>query len=73
MKCETCKKIYASDVCYCGNCGAKLSVVKTKVYVNIGKSGISSISYVLPGGLTINTKGNITMNLANGISYTKKI
>lgn len=72
MKCEHCKKVYSVDTKFCSNCGTKLISEKTKVYANIGKHGITSLSYKLPDGTTINSKGNITIPLANGISYTAK-
>lgn len=71
-KCTSCKIVYPSDKNFCPKCGAKLHSEKTKVFANIGKNGISSISYKLPDGTTINSKGNVTIPLGNGISYTSK-
>lgn len=71
-QCEQCKKVYSSEDCFCSNCGKKLSTQKTKVYANYGKKGITSFSYVLPNGTTINTKGNMTIPISKGISYTTK-
>lgn len=71
-KCEHCKKIYAVDIKFCPSCGSKLISEKTKIYANFGKNGITSLSYKLPDGTTINSKGNMTIPIANGISYTTK-
>ena len=70
MNCESCKKIYSQEYCFCPECGKKLKAVTTKVYANYGKSGVTSISYVLPNGITFNSKNGLTMSLGNGISYT---
>ncbi|MBR1884209.1 MAG: hypothetical protein IJ809_04665 [Clostridia bacterium] len=69
-KCESCKKVFSEDANFCSACGKKLMTEKLSVYANIGKNGISSFSYKLPNGTTINSKGNITLKLAKGISYT---
>ena len=70
MKCEKCQKLYSTENCFCRICGTKLKSTKTKFYANLGKNGFTSFSYKLPDGTTINTKGNVTIKLANGISYT---
>ena len=36
----------------------------------MGKNGITSFSYKLPDGTTVNSKGNVTIPIANGMSYT---
>ena len=71
-QCEQCKIVYTSEDCFCSICGKKLSTQNTKVYANYGKNGITSFSYVLPNGTTINTKGNMTIPISKGISYTAK-
>lgn len=70
--CENCKKLYPESNMYCPECGSKLSKVKTQVYANLGKSGITSLSYKLPNGITINSKGAMTIPVGKGISYTTK-
>lgn len=72
MKCQKCDIIFAEDCKFCENCGTKLSQQKTKVYANMGKNGITSLSYKLPDGTTLNSKGNITIPMGKGISYTTK-
>ncbi len=72
-RCKECKKIYPKEHEYCKTCGKRLTSEKTKVYANFGKSGITSISYVLPDKTTINSKGNVTFPLANGLSYTTNL
>ncbi len=69
-RCPKCQKIFDGNSNFCTLCGSKLKLEKTKIYANVGKNGISSYSYKLPNGTTINSKGCITMNLAKGISYT---
>lgn len=71
-KCEHCKKIYSADNNFCPTCGVILISEKTQVYANFGKKGITSLSYKLPDGTTLNSRGNITIPIANGISYTTK-
>ena len=72
MYCEACKKIFSQDCSYCSECGAKLKPSKTRVYANYSKNGLTSISYVLPNGVTINSKNGMTMSLGNGLSYNTK-
>lgn len=68
--CENCKLAYDETSNFCTNCGAKLIRKSSKMYANMGKSGITSISYKMPDGITINSKGNTTIPLGSGISYT---
>ena len=70
--CDACNKAYMPDHNFCPECGAKLKTVKSKVYANYGKNGLTSLSYVLPNGTTFNTRSGMTMSLGNGISYTSK-
>lgn len=72
-RCEKCEKIYAADCCYCPRCGSKLISEKMQIFANFGKNGITSYTYKLPNGISFNSKGNVTMSLAKGISYTSKI
>ncbi len=73
-RCTHCKKIiYQLDDNFCSDCGDKLISEKTKIYANYGKSGITSISYKMPDGTTINSKGSITTPITNGVSYTQKM
>lgn len=72
-KCPTCNKEFTADDDFCRYCGTKLTTQTTKVYANFGKRGITSYSYVLPGGKTINSKGKLTLSVGNGISFTQKI
>ena len=71
-KCEVCQKLYPEENNFCPDCGSKLISEKTKVYANMGKNGITSFSYKLPNGTTINSKGNLTIPIGQGISYTIK-
>lgn len=69
-KCPTCNKEFTPEDNFCRYCGIKLITQSTKVYANFGKRGITSYSYILPGGKTINSKGKLTINVGNGISLT---
>ena len=69
-RCEACKIIYSEDKLYCPKCGKSLKREKTQVFANMGKNGITSFSYKLPDGTTVNSKGNVTIPIANGMSYT---
>ena len=71
-RCTSCQKIYDSEKAFCPTCGAKLLVEKIKIYANFGKNGLTSYTYKLPNGISINSKGTITLALAKGISYTSK-
>lgn len=73
MKCEKCQKLYSAENCFCRICGTKLISEKTKIYANFGKKGLTSFTYKLPNGTTFNSKGDLTVRLANGISYSKKL
>lgn len=68
--CSDCKLVYNEDLNFCPTCGRKLSKKVSKVYANMGKNGITSISYKTPDGITINSKGNTTIPLGKGLSYT---
>lgn len=68
--CITCKLAYSKSSNFCSVCGNKLKSKKAKVYANLGKSGITSISYQTADGITINSKGNTTIPICKGLSYT---
>lgn len=68
--CENCKLAYDEASNFCPNCGAKLTRKSSKIYANMGKNGITSFSYKTPDGITINSKGNTTIPLGSGVSYT---
>lgn len=70
MICSDCKLAYNADTNFCPSCGKKLSKKSSKVYVNIGKHGITSLSYKTADGITINSKGNVTLPIDKGLSYT---
>ncbi|MBE5821623.1 MAG: hypothetical protein E7311_03420 [Clostridiales bacterium] len=72
-KCTQCQKVYESENNFCKACGNKLISEKTKLYANFGKNGITSYTYQMANGVTINSKGNMTTPIANGMSYTTKI
>lgn len=72
-KCPECDKEFNSEDVFCRFCGSKLTSQEIKVYANIGKRGVTSWSYVYPGGKTINSKGKITASIGNGFSFTKRI
>jgi len=72
--CPNCNNKCGEEDNFCSRCGNELPAPqKIKVYANIGKRGITSYSYVLPGGKTINSKGKLTLNIGNGISFTQQI
>ena len=70
--CENCKMIFPNESKFCTSCGSKLTQIKSQVYANMGKNGISSVSFKLANGITINSKGNITVPIEKGVSYTHK-
>ncbi len=70
MRCNKCHIDFSSENNFCSTCGSKLAEVKTKIYCNYGKRGITSLSCKLPNGTVINSKGNLTIPLAKGVSYT---
>lgn len=70
MICSNCKLAYNDDSNYCPSCGKKLSKKVSKVYANMGKRGITSISYKTADGITINSKGHTTIPIGKGLSYT---
>lgn len=72
-ECPNCSKYFTEKDNFCRCCGSKLNLRQIKLYANIGKKGITSYSYVLPGGQTINSKGKISFHVGNGISFTEKI
>ena len=72
-KCTKCQKVYEEDNNFCKTCGNKLISEKTKLYANFGKNGITSYTYKMANGVTINSKGNVTTPIANGLSYTTKM
>lgn len=70
MLCAECKLAYGEESRFCPNCGTKLTRKTSKIYANFGKNGLTSISYKMADGITINSKGNTTIPLGKGISYT---
>ena len=68
--CENCKLAYDENSKFCTQCGRKLVNKSSKIYANMGKSGVTSISYKTADGITINSKGNTTIPLGAGVSYT---
>ncbi len=68
--CEKCKLAYEESSNFCSNCGEKLAKKTSKIYANMGKHGVASISYKTADGITINSKGNTTIPLGSGLSYT---
>lgn len=72
-KCTNCQKVYERDNNFCKTCGNKLLSEKTKLYANFGKKGITSYTYKMANGITINSKGNVTTSIVNGLSYTTKM
>lgn len=70
MICSDCKFAYNDNSNFCPSCGKKLSKKISKVYANMGKHGITSISYKTSDGITINSKGTTTIPIGKGLSYT---
>lgn len=70
MLCQSCQLAYGENAAFCCNCGSKLSKRTSKMYANMGKNGITSISYKTADGITFNSKGNATIPLGTGVSYT---
>lgn len=68
--CKKCQLAFEENSNFCSCCGNKLVKKTSKIYANMGKSGISSISYKTADGITINSKGNTTIPLGSGMSYT---
>ena len=68
--CKQCQLAYDETSNFCSECGTKLTKKSTKIYANFGKTGITSLSYKTPDGITINSKGNTTIPIGVGISYT---
>ncbi len=71
-RCEKCQKVYDSEKRFCPTCGSELLIEKIKVYANFGKKGLTSYTYKLPNGISLNSRGTMTLPLAKGISYTSK-
>ena len=69
-RCEACKMIYSDEKLFCPQCGKPLKREKTQIFANMGKNGLTSLTYKLPDGTTINSKGNVTIPIAKGMSYT---
>ena len=69
-RCEICKMIYSDDKLFCPKCGKSLKREKMQIFANMGKNGLTSFTYKLPDGTTINSKGNVTIPIAKGMSYT---
>lgn len=70
MTCPSCHLAYHKSAVFCSSCGSKLTRKASKVYANFGKSGLTSISYKTADGITINSKGQATIPLGHGISYS---
>ena len=70
--CENCKIAYAESTNFCTKCGKSLKEKKMRVYANMTKYGVSSYTYVLPNGVTMNSKGKLTFSLGKGISFSTK-
>lgn len=70
MLCTECKIAYEEGSKFCSHCGAKLKERTSTIYANMGKHGITSISYKTSDGITMNSNGKITFSLGKGISYT---
>lgn len=70
MTCLNCRLAYNDNSNFCPSCGMKLSKEVSKVYANIGKNGITSISYKTADGITLNSKGCTTIPISKGLSYT---
>lgn len=68
--CSKCKIAYDQDANFCTACGNKLERKCAKVYANMGKKGITSISLKTVDGITINSNGNTTIPISKGLSYT---
>ena len=71
--CENCKKVFPEDKNFCQCCGGKLSSQKTRVFANMGTKGITSVTFKLANGITINSKGKLTVPLSTGLSYTTRL
>lgn len=70
MLCTECKIAYEEGSMFCSHCGVKLKKRTSTIYANMGKHGITSISYKTSDGITMNSNGKITFSLGKGISYT---
>lgn len=72
MNCKSCQRVFPKDYNFCPDCGDKLVPEKSSFYANLGKNGITSFSYKMANGITINSKQTMTIPLTKGISYTTK-
>lgn len=70
--CENCQTAFDESSNFCPKCGNKLKSQSLKIYANYTQNGITSYTYVLPNGITLNSKGNISFSLGNGISFKSK-
>ena len=70
--CENCQTAFDESCKFCTKCGKSLKEKKMRVYANMAKKGITSYTYVLPNGVTMNSKGKLTFSLGNGISFSTK-
>lgn len=68
--CKKCQLAYEENSNFCSVCGEKLVQKSSKIYANMGKHGVTSISYKTADGITINSKGTTTVPLGSGVSYT---
>ena len=72
--CKNCNVDYDQDANFCSCCGKKLTKKSvSKVYANLGKNGISSISVKTTNGVTVNSKNKVTVPLGKGLSYTSNL
>ncbi len=71
--CDHCKKVFPENMNFCKTCGRKLTSQKTQVFANMGTKGITSITFKLANGVTINSKGNLTVPISTGISYKTRL
>lgn len=70
--CENCQTAFDESCKFCAKCGKSLKKKSMKIYANMTKNGITSYTYVMPNGVTMNSKGNISLSLGNGISFSTK-
>lgn len=71
--CEHCQKVFPEEMNFCETCGSKLTSQKTQVFANMGMRGITSITFKLANGITINSKGKLTVPMSTGLSYTTRL
>ena len=70
--CEDCQTAFDESSKFCTKCGKSLKTQKMKIYANVTKNGITSYTYVLPNGVTMNSRGKVSLSLGNGISFSTK-